>query len=121
MSVGVDDFGTGYCSLAYLRRLDIDFLKVDRSLVQDAATSARSASILEATAAMAKALRLDVVFEGLETAQHARMLERFDRALLQGYLLGKPMPEADTWTWLERMAAAHAPARVAAFHPRTVA
>jgi diguanylate cyclase (GGDEF)-like protein/PAS domain S-box-containing protein len=100
VKVGVDDFGTGYCSLAYLRHLDIDFLKVDRSLVQDAAVSSRSFSILDATVNIAKSLNLDIVFEGIETAEHEHMMGRYEGALLQGYLLAKPLPAADTLAWL---------------------
>ena len=98
--VGVDDFGTGYCSLAYLRHLDIDFLKVDRSLVQDAAVSSRSFSILDATVAIAKSLKLEVVFEGIETPEHEQLVARYEGALLQGYLLSRPLPAADAFAWL---------------------
>lgn len=101
VKVGVDDFGTGYCSLAYLRHLDIDFLKVDKSLVQDAAVSSRSFSILDATVAIARSLNLQVVFEGIETAEHEQLIARYDGALLQGYLLARPLPAADTLAWLE--------------------
>ena len=100
VTVGVDDFGTGYCSLAYLRRFDIDFLKVDRSLVQDADVSSESASILSATVALADALGLTVVFEGVETPSQLAHIRRYPRTLVQGYLLSRPLLEGQAWAWL---------------------
>jgi EAL domain-containing protein (putative c-di-GMP-specific phosphodiesterase class I) len=108
VQVGLDDFGTGYCSLAYLRRLDIDFLKIDRTLVQDATKSERTSGVLEATVAIARALNLGVVFEGIETPEHQTRIAPFDGALLQGHGIGMPMPAADATTWLAHRAARRA-------------
>src|SRR5262245_58181545 len=100
VTVGVDDFGTGYCSLAYLRRVDIDFLKVDRSLVQDADVSSESASILSATVSLADALGLKVVFEGIETPGQLAHVRRYPRTLVQGYLVSRPLHLDQASAWL---------------------
>lgn len=100
LSVGVDDFGTGHCSLAHLRRLGVDYVKVDRTLLDQAVASAASRSILLATAMVAEALEIDVVFEGVEHVEQLDMLTAFSRPLVQGYLLAMPVPEVETWQYL---------------------
>ena len=71
----LDDFGTGYSSLGYLTRLPLDVLKVDRSFVDGLGSESRDTAITEAIIAMSRALSLDVVAEGVETAQHVRRAE----------------------------------------------
>ena len=88
-AVGLDDFGTGYSSLSYLRRLPIDFLKIDRSLVV-AVEDPQGASILEAVVRMAAALGLGVIAEGVETEEQASALVQVGCNIGQGYLLGRP-------------------------------
>lgn len=88
--VGLDDFGTGYSSLSYLRRLPIDFLKVDRSLVADVDSDAQARAIAGAIVTMGGALGLDVIAEGVETAAEARTLEELGYEYGQGYLFGRP-------------------------------
>lgn len=100
LSVGVDDFGTGHCSLAHVRRLGVDYVKVDRTLLDEAVDSAASRSILLATAMVAEALEIDVIFEGVQNAAQLDLLSQFRRPLLQGYLLGVPVPEVGTWQYL---------------------
>jgi len=87
--VSIDDFGTGYSSLAYLTRLPIDELKIDRSFVSG---SQHSPVILKTIVAMARALDLLVVAEGVETEEQRRSLAESGCDFLQGYLLAKPMP-----------------------------
>ncbi len=87
--ISIDDFGTGYSSLAYLARLPIDELKIDRSFVSG---SLHSAVVLNMIIAMGRALNLLVVAEGVETEQQRTELLDSGCDLLQGYLLGKPMP-----------------------------
>ena len=100
ISLSIDDFGTGYSSLAYLRRFPIDHIKIDRSFVNDIASSPDGAAICSSIIAMAHALRLQVVAEGVETeAQIGFLLQRqCDR--MQGYLFGKAMPGAEAEEWL---------------------
>ena len=87
--ISIDDFGTGYSSLAYLTRLPIDELKIDRSFVSG---SQHSPVILNTIVAMARALDLLVVAEGVETEEQRRSLAESGCNLLQGYLMAKPMP-----------------------------
>ena len=90
--ISIDDFGTGYSSLAYLTRLPIDELKIDRSFVSG---SQHSTVVLNTIIAMGRALGLLVVAEGVETEQQRTELVNSGCDLLQGYLLGKPMPVAE--------------------------
>lgn len=87
--ISIDDFGTGYSSLAYLTRLPIDELKIDRSFVSG---SQRSTVVLNTIIAMGRALNLRVVAEGIETEEQRDNLIDSGCDLLQGYLLGMPMP-----------------------------
>ena len=87
--ISIDDFGTGYSSLAYLTRLPIDELKIDRSFVSG---SQRSPVVLNTIIAMGRALNLRVVAEGVETEEQRDNLIDSGCDLLQGYLLGMPMP-----------------------------
>jgi EAL domain-containing protein (putative c-di-GMP-specific phosphodiesterase class I) len=87
----IDDFGTSYSSLSYLRRLVVDSLKIDRSFVSGSGDDEKSPSILLAITSLAHALGLDVTAEGIETAEQlARLREiRCDRG--QGYYFSKPL------------------------------
>ncbi len=89
------DFGTGYCSLAHLTRLPLDTLKIDRSFVERLGTSDRSAAISEAIVTMARALSLTAVADGVETAQHARELERIGCAFAQGDHFSPALPATE--------------------------
>jgi diguanylate cyclase (GGDEF)-like protein/PAS domain S-box-containing protein len=94
--VGLDDFGTGYSSLSYLRRLPIDFLKIDGSFITDIATDAQCNAIVGAIISMASALGLEVVAEGVETEAQADSLRELRCTLAQGYLFGRPVePDAN--------------------------
>jgi diguanylate cyclase (GGDEF)-like protein len=93
--VAIDDFGTGLSSLAYLRRLPIDKLKIDRGFVRELPRNDGDAAIVTAIASMAHALGLRVVAEGIETAAQREFLQALRVDLGQGYLFGRPMPSAD--------------------------
>ena len=92
----IDDFGTGYSNLAYLKRLPLYELKIDKSLVQDIPTDNDSIAIVQMILAMADKLNLRVVAEGVETEAQSRFLFEHDCHALQGYLLARPMP-FETW------------------------
>ncbi len=90
--VAIDDFGSGYASVKHLRRLPVDVLKVDRSLTQGAANMQADQEIVRAIVALASALRLQVIAEGVETTEEHLMLRELGCPLAQGYLLGHPGP-----------------------------
>jgi diguanylate cyclase (GGDEF)-like protein/PAS domain S-box-containing protein len=92
MQVAMDDFGTGYCSLSYLAKLPVNSLKIDRSFVSQMAKSAEQMAIVSTIISLARALRLKVVAEGVETEEQANLLRllRCDEA--QGFLFGRAEP-----------------------------
>jgi len=90
--VSIDDFGTGHSSLSNLRRLPIDTLKIDRSFVEDIEQSLEAYDIVATIVAMARALSLDVVAEGVETEPQAALLRSHGVDVMQGYLFARPMP-----------------------------
>jgi EAL domain-containing protein (putative c-di-GMP-specific phosphodiesterase class I) len=109
--LAIDDFGTGHSSLSRLRDLTVDALKIDRAFVRNIQTLDKDRAIVSAIIAMAKALKLEVVAEGVE--DFAQMLflqdEKCDQA--QGYLLSRPLPVAETELLLERLLASTATSR----------
>jgi EAL domain-containing protein (putative c-di-GMP-specific phosphodiesterase class I) len=92
--LSIDDFGTGYSSLVYLKRFPIDTLKVDRAFTQDMITSADAQAIIAAILAMAEALKLQVIAEGVETEAQITLLQERGCSHGQGYFFSKPVPAA---------------------------
>jgi EAL domain-containing protein (putative c-di-GMP-specific phosphodiesterase class I) len=88
--VGLDDFGSGYSSLGYLRRLPVDFLKLDRALVQDVDTDDQAARIAETIVALARSLTLTTIAEGIERVEQADALATMGCQYGQGFLFGPP-------------------------------
>lgn len=99
--VAMDDFGTGYASLNYLRKLPIDVLKIDKSFIQEVTHSERSQKIVKAVIDLAHALNLTVHAEGIELAEQREHLMGLGCDRLQGYLLARPLRENDLLPWLE--------------------
>ena len=91
--VAVDDFGTGYSSLSYLHRIPLDALKIDRGFVRPGAGT-ESAHLVRTILAMARALDVTVVTEGVETAETVESLRRLGCEFAQGYFFAHPMDEA---------------------------
>ena len=105
--IAIDDFGTGLSSLAYLKRLPAAKLKIDRSFVRDLPTGRGDAAIVQAALSMAKALGLDVVAEGVETAAQHRVLQDMGCRYGQGYLYSPPLDAEAFARWVqERLPAA---------------
>lgn len=93
--LAIDDFGTGYSSLAQLRRLTLDTLKIDRSFITGIAESRDAAAIVTSIIAMAHAVDLTVIAEGVETEEQLDLLRSLDCDQAQGYHLGRPVPAAE--------------------------
>jgi EAL domain-containing protein (putative c-di-GMP-specific phosphodiesterase class I) len=91
----MDDFGTGYASMSNLRRYPFDALKIDRSFIQDIATDEADQKLVAAAVAMAHALGLKVVAEGVETDSQLKILRRLQCDFAQGFLFAKPLPAAE--------------------------
>jgi diguanylate cyclase (GGDEF)-like protein/PAS domain S-box-containing protein len=88
----MDDFGTGFSSLAYLTQLPLDQLKIDQSFVRNIGMKSTDAVIVQTIIGMAKNLDMNVIAEGIETEQQRDFLEMNDCICYQGYLFGKPVP-----------------------------
>ncbi|MET0118343.1 MAG: EAL domain-containing protein [Sedimenticola sp.] len=91
VKMALDDFGTGYSSLSYLKRFPMDVLKIDRSFVRDIGIDPSDEALVEAIVAMAHALELELVAEGVETAEQMHFLRLRDIDLIQGYYYSPPV------------------------------
>ncbi len=99
-AVHLDDFGTGYSSLSQLARVPIDAIKLDQSFVRGVNQQEVSQSLVRAIVAVAKALNLQVIAEGIETEEEARFVMANGVDIRQGYLYAKPMPAEQLEHWL---------------------
>ena len=93
--VAIDDFGVGYSSLSYLKRFALDALKIDRSFVTGLPEDAQDQALVRGIIATARALRMEVTAEGIETAEQLVTLREFQCELGQGYLFGLPAPAGE--------------------------
>lgn len=94
IQIALDDFGTGYSAMSYLKKFDIDYLKIDRSFVRDIVTDPSDRAIAEAVIAMAHKLGMKVVAEGVETIAQRDLLAAAGCDYGQGYFLAEPLPAA---------------------------
>jgi len=92
VTVAIDDFGTGFSSLNYLKRFSIDVLKIDRSFVKDCTADKNDRAIISSVLALARSLDLQVVAEGVETAEQEQFLLESGCDFIQGYYLSRPLP-----------------------------
>lgn len=103
VSVAIDDFGAGYSSLAYLSRLPVDVLKIDRSFVQN--FNRGGEAIIGAALEVAHKLNLEVIVEGIETAAEYERVRALGATKVQGFFFAHPMPAANLLGWHEEFAA----------------
>lgn len=99
LRLAVDDFGTGYSSLSQLKRMPVDELKIDKSFVLNLDHSDDDAVIVHSTIELGHNMGLEVVAEGVENRDAVMLLESFGCDMIQGYLLGKPMPPDALASW----------------------
>lgn len=90
--LAVDDFGTGFSSLSYLKRFPVDRVKIDQSFVRGIGGTGSEGSLVTAIVAMGGALGLELVAEGVETEEQARQLDALGCSIMQGYLFDRPLP-----------------------------
>lgn len=95
VQIAVDDFGTGYSALTYLKTLPVDILKIDKGFVRDLGTDSGDLAIVQSIMALAHAFQLDVVAEGIETVESARILLELGCTRGQGFLLSQPVDAVD--------------------------
>ena len=93
--LAIDDFGTGYSSLGYLKRLPVDVLKIDKSLVQDVERSSRDLALVRTVLSLGETLGLDMIADGIESIEQLKALRRIGCQHGQGYHLCAPMTASD--------------------------
>lgn len=92
VTVAIDDFGSGFSSLNYIKRLPVDVLKIDRNFIVDIETDPNDKAIVTGIVALAKSLGLTTVAEGVETEAQKQLLKELQCDTFQGYLLSRPVP-----------------------------
>lgn len=99
--ISIDDFGTGYSSLSYLNRFPLNYLKIDRSFIQQITNLQDKQAIVEAIILMAHRLRIKVVAEGVETKDQAKLLKEMGCDIIQGYYYSKPLAANELSDFIE--------------------
>ena len=102
VATSIDDYGTGYSSLAYIKQLPVTELKIDREFVSGMEADRRNAAIVRSTIELGHNLGLTVVAEGVETDHELAELERFGCDVAQGFLFARPMPAEELLAWLSQ-------------------
>ena len=92
VKLSIDDFGTGYSSLSYLKRFPVDQLKIDRSFISEMINSSEDVAIVAAIISLGRNMNRELVAEGVETLEQARMLRSMGCDIMQGFLFSRPLP-----------------------------
>lgn len=101
IAVAIDDFGTGYSSLSYLNDLPVDAVKLDKSFLRDIPASAQARKVAGAVVDLVRGLDLQIVVEGVETAEQAEFFQQqAEDGLMQGYFFSRPLPASQMTAWL---------------------
>jgi len=101
IAVAIDDFGTGYSSLSYLNDLPVDAVKLDKSFLRDIPASAQARTVAGAVVDLVRGLDLEIVVEGVETAEQAAFFQQQAQGgLMQGYFFSRPLPAPQMTAWL---------------------
>lgn len=101
LPIYLDDFGTGYSSLSWLSKFPIRSLKIDRSFVKEVTAGGKDTSIIQAIIALADSLKIEVVAEGIESAEQAKVLQELGCEYGQGFLYSRPVNGAETMAMLQ--------------------
>lgn len=113
LRLAIDDFGTGFSSLSYLGRLPVDFLKIDRTFVNELRDGAAPGALAHTIVALARSLGLRVIAEGVETEVQAEQLRAMGCHMAQGFLYARPVPPEELEAWLRRRSGQRVTARAA--------
>ena len=108
LRVSIDDFGTGYSNLESLKNLTVSQIKIDRTFVRNLMTESGDRAIVRSIVALGRSLGLQVVAEGVETAEQLQMLREFGCDLLQGFLYARPLDVDAVPAFLTELAAGKA-------------
>lgn len=100
--VSIDDFGTGFSSLAYLKHFDVDYLKIDKSFIDQLADDDGDKALTEAIVGLAHRLGIEVIAEGVETSAQRDLLAAFGCDYIQGWFYAKALPREAFEDYLER-------------------
>jgi len=98
--LAMDDYGTGYSSLAYIKDLALDEIKIDRAFVTAIDANSQNAAIVRSTIELGHSLGMMVIAEGVETEAELRHLQAFGCDYAQGYRISRPMPADDIPRWM---------------------
>lgn len=102
MRVILDDFGSGYATMNYLVELTVDAVKIDQSFIQKAPQSASARAVLKSLIELAKEIDLEVICEGVETLEQLMIVQKMQCDIIQGFLIGEPVPFDQFWLCLEK-------------------